>query len=190
MADAGERLGLLLQKAGIISETQLNDAVEVHKATGSPIGRVLVDLGYASQKAVLKVVAAQVGIAEAAKYPSISLFGTVGLADSDLSLGVGPSVTWPIFNYGRIKNNVRVQDARLQQALVNYREIVLQAAREAEDAMAGFIGSNFVRSRLSSGDEITVLDKLRQDSTVSCAKIDRGAAGRVDVCEGCIVEEA
>jgi outer membrane protein TolC len=49
---------------------------------------------------------------------------------------------WPFLNYGRIKNNVRVQDARLQQALVNYREIVLQAAREAEDAMAGFIGSN------------------------------------------------
>jgi outer membrane protein TolC len=33
-----------------------------------------------------------------------------------------------------------VQDARLQQALVNYREVVLQAAREAEDAMADFIG--------------------------------------------------
>ena len=62
VADAGERLGQLLQKAGIISETQLNDALEVHKATGSPLGRVLVDLGYASQKAVLAVVAKQVGI--------------------------------------------------------------------------------------------------------------------------------
>ncbi|GAB4273428.1 MAG: GspE/PulE family protein [Coriobacteriia bacterium] len=62
MADAGERLGQLLQKAGIITETQLNDALEVHKATGSPLGRVLVDLGYASQKAVLSVVAKQVGI--------------------------------------------------------------------------------------------------------------------------------
>jgi outer membrane protein TolC len=48
---------------------------------------------------------------------------------------------WPFLNYGRIKNNVRVQDARLQQALVNYRETALQAAREAEDAMAGFIGA-------------------------------------------------
>ena len=34
-----------------------------------------------------------------------------------------------------------MQDARLQQALVNYRETVLQAAREAEDAMAGYIGT-------------------------------------------------
>lgn len=62
MADAGERLGQLLQKAGIITETQLNDALEVHRATGSPLGRVLVDLGYASQKAVLSIVAHQVGI--------------------------------------------------------------------------------------------------------------------------------
>jgi len=36
---------------------------------------------------------------------------------------------------------VRVQDARLQQTLVNYSEIVLQAAREAEDAMAAYIGA-------------------------------------------------
>jgi type IV pilus assembly protein PilB len=62
VVEAGVRLGELLQKAGIISETQLNDALEVHKATGSPLGRVLVDLGYASQKSVLSVVAAQVGI--------------------------------------------------------------------------------------------------------------------------------
>ncbi len=62
MAEAGERLGLLLEKAGVITQNQLNDALEVHKATGSPLGRVLVDLGYASQKAVLSIVAKQVGI--------------------------------------------------------------------------------------------------------------------------------
>ena len=44
-------------------------------------------------------------------------------------------------NYGRIRNNVRVQDARLQQALVNYREVVLQSAREAEDAMIALNGA-------------------------------------------------
>ena len=47
MAEAGQRLGQLLMRAGIITERQLNDALEVHKATGSPLGRVLVDLGYA-----------------------------------------------------------------------------------------------------------------------------------------------
>jgi NodT family efflux transporter outer membrane factor (OMF) lipoprotein len=98
---------------------------------------------------------ALVGLAEADLYPSFSLAGSIGLAaggpgNSDfgdlfssdaLSLSIGPSFVWPFLNYGRIKNNVRVQDARLQQALVNYREIALQAAREAEDAMAAYIGA-------------------------------------------------
>jgi type IV pilus assembly protein PilB len=62
VAEAGERLGLLLMKAGIISERQLADALEVHKATGSPLGRVLVDLGYAKQGAILSIMARQLGL--------------------------------------------------------------------------------------------------------------------------------
>jgi type IV pilus assembly protein PilB len=49
-------------QAGIITEAQLNDALEVHKATGSPLGRVLVELGYATQGAILSVMAQQIGI--------------------------------------------------------------------------------------------------------------------------------
>ncbi len=49
-------------RAGIITDKQLNDALEVHRATGSPLGRVLVDLGYASQGAILSVMARQIGI--------------------------------------------------------------------------------------------------------------------------------
>ena len=64
----------------------------------------------------------------------------VDLFDIDsLTYSVGPSVRWPFFNYGRLKNNVRVQDARLQQLLVNYQNIVLQAAREVEDALVAFL---------------------------------------------------
>jgi len=98
---------------------------------------------------------AQVGVAEAGLYPSFSLAGSIGLVAGgpggselgDLFSGdaftysLGPSFVWPFLNYGRIKNSVRVQDARLQQSLVNYRETVLQACREAENAMAGFIGA-------------------------------------------------
>jgi type IV pilus assembly protein PilB len=49
-------------KAGVITDGQLNDAIEVHKATGSPLGRVLVELGYATQGAILSVMAQQIGI--------------------------------------------------------------------------------------------------------------------------------
>lgn len=98
---------------------------------------------------------ALIGLAKADLYPSFSLAGAIGLSaggpgdgsfgdlfdDDAIEFSVGGNLVWPFLNYGRIRNNVRVQDARLQQALVNYRETVLQAAREAEDAIAGFIGA-------------------------------------------------
>ncbi|TXS90327.1 TolC family protein [Parahaliea maris] len=84
---------------------------------------------------------AQIGIAEADLYPSLTLVGTLGwsgnstelLGDKTLIAG-GPGLSWNIFNYGRLRNNVRVQDARLEQALENYRNTVLGAAREIDEA--------------------------------------------------------
>jgi NodT family efflux transporter outer membrane factor (OMF) lipoprotein len=84
---------------------------------------------------------AQIGIAEADYYPAISLLGSIGLSGSNLSgssdtrgLSVGSGLRWNIFDYGRIANNVRVQDARLQQLIESYQNSVLQAAREVDDA--------------------------------------------------------
>jgi outer membrane protein TolC len=84
---------------------------------------------------------AQIGVAEAALYPSISLFGSIAWSGNNvaaspdtISTAIGPSFTWNLFNYGRIKNNIRVQDVRLQQAIENYQNTVLQAAREIDDA--------------------------------------------------------
>jgi type IV pilus assembly protein PilB len=62
VVDAGKKLGDLLVYAGVITEQQLNDALQAHLATGVPLGRVVVDLGYASEAAVLSVVATQIGI--------------------------------------------------------------------------------------------------------------------------------
>jgi len=89
---------------------------------------------------------AQIGVAEANLYPAISLFGTVGWTGNSLdgsvdtlSTGVGPSFTWNLFNYGRLENNVRVQDAVLQQAIEAYQNTVLQAAREIDDAAVSVV---------------------------------------------------
>ena len=51
----------------------------------------------------------------------------------------GPSVQWNILNYGRITNNVRVQDARFQELLLSYQNTVLTAQQEVEDSLAGFL---------------------------------------------------
>jgi NodT family efflux transporter outer membrane factor (OMF) lipoprotein len=84
---------------------------------------------------------ALIGVAESDLYPAISLLGSIGWvvttlagAPNTLSLAVGPSLTWNVFDYGRIKNDVRVQDARLQELLEKYQDTVLQAAREIDNA--------------------------------------------------------
>jgi outer membrane protein TolC len=58
-----------------------------------------------------------------------------------MSASLAPSFQWSILNYGRILSNVQVQDARFQQLVFTYQEIVLQAAREAEDSIFGFLQS-------------------------------------------------
>jgi len=110
---------------------------------------------------------ALVGVAEANLYPSFSLNGFLGVSSTDIDTGnsaiddlfssdseaysVGASFVWPFLNYGRIRNNIRVQDARLQQALVAYQETVLQAARETEDAIVSLIGARDQAAILTEG---------------------------------------
>lgn len=104
---------------------------------------------------------ALIGVAKADFYPSVALLGSIGLSATQSSTttasgksGIGewftgdsltymggPSITWNIFNYGQISNNVRTQDARLQQLLVNYQNVVLRAAQEVEDSTVGFVRS-------------------------------------------------
>jgi NodT family efflux transporter outer membrane factor (OMF) lipoprotein len=96
----------------------------------------------------------RIGIAQSEFYPRIALFGQIGtrVGDGDNSFGdlfsgdswfysFGPRMIWSLFNYGRIKNNVRVEDARFQASLVSYQDAVLRAGQEAEDALAGFLRS-------------------------------------------------
>jgi NodT family efflux transporter outer membrane factor (OMF) lipoprotein len=84
---------------------------------------------------------AQIGIAEADFYPYISLLGSLGWSGNSLNgtpntgtLSLGSGLQWNVFDHGRIANNVRVQDARLQQLIEQYQDSVLQAAREIDDA--------------------------------------------------------
>jgi NodT family efflux transporter outer membrane factor (OMF) lipoprotein len=84
---------------------------------------------------------AQIGVAKADYFPAITLLGSIGWSANTLddsldtrSLLVGPALTWNVFDFGRIRNNVRLQDARLQQSIEVFQNSVLQAAREIDDA--------------------------------------------------------
>ena len=88
---------------------------------------------------------AQIGVSEAALYPSIALAGTVGLSAtslaspaSTLSWALGPALVWNIFDHGRLTNQVLVQDALFQQLYEQYQDTVLRAARELDDAATSF----------------------------------------------------
>ena len=102
-----------------------------------------------------------IGASKAELYPAFQLAGSIGLAtstsrntnaggtsgssfsdlfDSDsLEFFGGPSFSWNLFNYGRIKNRVRTEDALLQQLIVNYTDTVLRAHQEVEDSLVGYL---------------------------------------------------
>src|SRR5207249_4901974 len=93
---------------------------------------------------------AQIGVAEADFYPSIGVTGFLGYAADDIRhlfaeksfTGVIlPNFQWKLLNYGRILNNVRTQEARLQEKVLTYQQRVLTAAREVEDALVAFLQS-------------------------------------------------
>lgn len=121
------------------------------------------------RQAELQAVAqnAQVGVATADLYPSIALSGSLGVVSISKDVGgggssslfssdsvnytAGASFTWPVLNYGRIKNNIRVQDARLQQAIVSYQQTALEAAQEVDDAMVSLAGAQAQKAILQEG---------------------------------------
>ncbi|BAO44036.1 efflux transporter outer membrane subunit [Thiolapillus brandeum] len=90
---------------------------------------------------------ARIGIAEADFYPSISLLGTLGWAGSSIAtagtstLALGPAIKWNLFDHGFISNNIRVQDARLEQLIEAYQNTVLQAAAEVDNAAIAVLKS-------------------------------------------------
>ncbi len=100
---------------------------------------------------------ARIGIAEADLYPAISLAGSLGwsattaagLPDSGI-LALGPGLRWNLFDQGLIRNNVRLQDALLQEQMEAYRQVVLEAAREVDDAAAGVV---------RTGEQVRILEQ-------------------------------
>jgi len=116
------------------------------------------DIRFAERQ--LAAQSAQIGFAKADLFPHFSLFGTLGFQASDhtglqsnnsdfsdlfkkssFTYTTGGGFNWDIFNYGRITNQVRVEDAQFQELAVNYEDKVIRAAQEVEDAMVSFLRS-------------------------------------------------
>ncbi len=93
---------------------------------------------------------ALIGAKMAELYPSFSLFGNIGYSTNNatgswvsgsdaLGVAIGPAFSWNIFQYDRIKNQIRLQDAVFEESLVNYNKKVLSAVSEVSDALNSYI---------------------------------------------------
>ena len=113
---------------------------------------------------------AQIGVAEADLYPTLFVNGTIGWDAQDFSKAFAvksflgllmPGFRWNILNYGRVLNNIRLQEAHLQELIAAYQNQVLAAAREVQIPLRGFIKSreqaeNLARSYAAAADATQV----------------------------------
>lgn len=89
---------------------------------------------------------ANIGIARAAFFPQVSLIGRFGYASSEFSnlisssnetWSIGPSISLPMFDFGRNRGNLTVAQARDNIAIADYERTIQTAFNEVADALAG-----------------------------------------------------
>jgi multidrug efflux system outer membrane protein len=95
----------------------------------------------------LAAATAQIGAATADLYPKFSLTGAFGLQSvsaGDWFTGpsrfwsIGPTITWPIFDAGKIRANIEVRNAQQEQAFLLYQKSVLSALQDVESALVNY----------------------------------------------------
>ena len=162
---AKNALAILLGKLpgeidSVLGGPGLIPAVPAEVAVGIPteLLRRRPDIRFAERQ--LAAQSAQIGFAKADLFPHFSLFGSLGFQTADhtdsrsnnsktsdlfdqdsVFYSAGAGFNWDVLNFGRITNQVRVEDARFQELAVNYEDTVIRAAQEVEDAMVGFLQS-------------------------------------------------
>jgi NodT family efflux transporter outer membrane factor (OMF) lipoprotein len=105
---------------------------------------------------------ANIGVAVGDFYPKVQLNGTVGFDSLDiknlynassLQYMVGPSVTLPIFEGGRLRSTLKLREAQQQEAAITYRKTVLQAWHDVVNALVAHRLEQNRRARLRSEAE-------------------------------------
>lgn len=154
LAGAANRLAVLTgQPAGTLSEmlggNRALPDVPADLAVGVPadVIRQRPDIRRAERE--LAAETARVGVAEAARYPALTLGGTIGVealspgglfSGETRSWSLGTSFTWPIFDGGALRSAVDAQDERRQQARLAYESTVLTALEDVENALVAYRG--------------------------------------------------
>ena len=128
---------------------------------------------------------AQIGVAKAQFFPTISLTGLFGWASTDLSdLFSGPAKTWswavpvtaPIFTGGALTGQVKVAEAVQQQVLVRYQQVIQTAFRETEDSLV---------DQKKTKEQLQILKEqvgsLREYAQIARLRYDNGYTSYIEV---------
>jgi multidrug efflux system outer membrane protein len=139
----------------------------------------------AQSQALLHAASAQIGVAEAAFYPSIRLTGYGGLASADLGslislpariYALGPQISLPILDGGRNQAHLEAARAAQAEALANFRQRLLVALREVDDALAELQH----RSDIAAAQQ-RAIDAATKLARVARTRYEQGASGYLEV---------
>ena len=153
LAQEIHRLGVLLGLEPSALFVELSDPVDIP----APPEQIVVSLpanlvrqrpDVRSAERTLAAQTAQIGVATADLYPRFSLLGNFAFSATDAaalfttgrtSYGFGPTFSWNLFSGGRVRNAIRVEDARAAAALAAYEQTVLLGLEEVENSLIGFV---------------------------------------------------
>jgi NodT family efflux transporter outer membrane factor (OMF) lipoprotein len=136
-------------------------------------------------EAQLHAATAAIGMAKADFYPRISLNGSAGFQSLQLTnladwasgqFVVGPSITLPIFEGGRLKGTLQLREAQQQEAAIVYKRTVLEAWREVDDALIVYDAEQRRRDRLT-----TVVSLNQRALSIARQRYKAGAVDFLDV---------
>jgi NodT family efflux transporter outer membrane factor (OMF) lipoprotein len=155
-------LGVLIGQSPGALRAELDDAVPIPKPPGdirvgipADLLRQRPDIRQAERQ--LAAQNARIGVATADLYPRFSLtgmfsvnsLGSAGfLTSGSLTYNFGPTVRWNLFDGGRVRQVIALEDAKTRNAYAEYEQTVLQGQQEVEDAIAGFVYENVRRDAL------------------------------------------
>lgn len=163
MRQAIHRLGALLGKepGALLAELSKEAPIPVvppEAPVGLPSELLLRRPDIRRAERELASATARIGIATADLFPRFSLTGLAGFQSANLTdlFGsgsgcwvLGPTIRWPIFNAGRIRANIEVQNARQEQALIKYQKTILNSLEEVENALVAYSKEQLSRRALA-----------------------------------------
>jgi len=163
-AQTTHALGVLIGQPPMTLQEELAAAGPIPKpppqvAVGLPSELLLRRPDVARSERQLAAQTAEIGVATRDLFPRFFISGTASLQSVRSSdffdwqsrvLSLGPSVSWPIFQGGRIKANIALQTATQQELLAAYEAVVLLAFQDVEDALVAFSHEQATRAQLET----------------------------------------